>query len=346
MKELISVVVPVYNVQEHIENCLNSLISQTYTNLQIILVDDGSTDESGKICDRYKELDNRVEVIHKPNGGLADARNTGLKQVKGDYIAFLDSDDYIYKTMYEDLYNLLKEYDADISEGDFLRIDVSKKLESGKIIEEENSKRNIEASCYSNLDALRLLYGANNYEYVKKVVVWNKLYKKEVIGEIEFPVGRLHEDEFTTHKILFNANKVVSTNKILHGYMQTANSIMRKPLKPKRIVDTLDSYTAASEFFKEKKLVEIEAKTRRRYLEYCIELTAKVLNSDQNQELLEKLKDSYKTFYSEYKDIIINTEKTSKESKIVEFLTKINNTLEQGGQITIEDCNELKELNK
>lgn len=140
MKELISVVVPVYNVQEHIENCLNSLISQTYTNLQIILVDDGSTDESGKICDRYKELDNRVTVIHKPNGGLADARNTGLKQVKGDYIAFLDSDDYIYKTMYEDLYNLLKDYDADISEGDFLRIDVSKKLESGKIIEEENSK--------------------------------------------------------------------------------------------------------------------------------------------------------------------------------------------------------------
>ena len=107
-KELISIIVPVYNVEKYVEKCINSIINQTYKNLQIILVDDGSKDNSGKICDEFKLKDNRIEVIHKNNGGLSDARNAGLKLAKGDYIGFVDSDDYIEADMYETLYNLIK----------------------------------------------------------------------------------------------------------------------------------------------------------------------------------------------------------------------------------------------
>lgn len=345
MKELISVIVPVYNVEKDLENCLESLIKQTYDYLQIILVDDGSTDSSGTICDNYKKLDNRIEVIHKENGGLADARNTGLKKVKGKYIAFLDSDDYIYKTMYEDLYKLLKENDSDIAECDFIRIDIKQKENEDNIISEENSKRKIETNLLSNIEALRLLYGANLNEYLKKVVVWNKLYKKEIINEIEFPVGRLHEDEFTTHKILYNANKIVSTNKILHGYMQTSGSIMRKPLKPNRIKDTLDSYISASNFFKEKGLIEIEAKTRRRYLEYCIELAGKIISSDNNKELLDKLVEEYKSFYENYRELINNTQTSIKEKKIIDFLNNVYISIKNENKFKIEYWDAIKKLN-
>lgn len=345
MEELISIIVPIYNVEKYLENCLNSLLKQTYKNLQIILVDDGSTDSCKSICDKYKDLDNRIEVIHKQNGGLADARNVGLKKAKGKYIAFLDSDDYIYKTMYEDLYNILIENYADISQCEFLRIDEKNIGIEDKIIEEENAKRNIESKCYSNIEALKILYGADEAEYVNKVVVWNKLYKKEVLEKIEFPIGRLHEDEHTTYKIFFNSKKVVSTNKVLHGYMQTSNSIMRKPLKPKRIKDTLDAYIYASEFFKEKNLTEIEAKTRRRYLEYCIELSGKILSSDKNKELLSNLKDYYKSFYAKYNNIIFNTNTSEKERKIIDFLVQVNADLNQGNQFKIEYWDRLKELN-
>ena len=345
MKELISVVVPIYNVEKDLENCLKSLINQTYDNLQIILVDDGSTDSCGTICDNYKKIDNRIEIIHKANGGLADARNAGLKIVRGQYVAFLDSDDYIYRTMYEDLYKLLKENDSDIAECDFLRIDVSQKGNEESIINEENFKRKIETNILSNIDALRLLYGANIYEYVKKVVVWNKLYKREVINGIWFPTGRLHEDEFTTHKILYNANKIVSTNKILHGYMQTSGSIMRKPLKPKRIKDTLDSYMSASEFFKEEGLVELEAKTRRRYLEYCIELAGKIINSDNNKELLDQLVVEYKSFYEKYREIINNVKTSIKEKKIIDLLNEVYISIKKENNFKIEYCDTIKKLN-
>lgn len=110
----ISVIVPVYNVEDYLEECINSILGQTYKNLEIILVDDGSTDNSSKICDIYEKKDKRIKVIHKENGGLSSARNEGLKYRTGEYISFVDSDDFIDKTMYEKLYSAIKKYDADV----------------------------------------------------------------------------------------------------------------------------------------------------------------------------------------------------------------------------------------
>ena len=116
MKERISVVVPVYNVEQYLEKCVNSIINQTYKNLEIILVDDGATDKSGKLCDELAKLDNRIMVYHKKNGGLSDARNYGVERATGDYIGFVDSDDYIDAEMYEKLYEALKKENVDVAE--------------------------------------------------------------------------------------------------------------------------------------------------------------------------------------------------------------------------------------
>ncbi len=163
----ISVIIPVYNVENDIRFCLDSVLNQTYKNLQIILVDDGSTDSSGDICDEYKNKDSRIQVIHKQNGGLSDARNKGLEIADGDYIAFLDSDDYIYKTFYEELYNLITKYDADISECNFLRINDYNET-AHKLFENKNLEVTNEEIVSSNIEALNLLYGAKLDPYVKK----------------------------------------------------------------------------------------------------------------------------------------------------------------------------------
>ncbi len=331
-KEKISIVIPAYNVEKYIEHCLESVIHQTYKNLQIILVDDGATDKTSEICDRYAKIDNRIEVIHKPNGGLADARNKGLERVNGEYIAFLDSDDYIYPTFYEELYDLLKKYEADIAECDFLRIDIDNKEKSEQLISEENAKRKIEEEVTNNIEALKLLYGIKLEPYVKKVVVWNKLYKREIYEKIRFPLGKLHEDEYTTYKALFNANKIISTNRVLHGYMQTKNSIMRQEIKQKRIDDTLDAYVQVVEFFKKQNLPELEMKARRRSLENCIELVGKIIqgNGTNAKMQVEEISNVYKKNGKQYIECLKNSEIDENENKIVQFLIKTYEKIEDG----------------
>lgn len=336
LNEKISVIVPVYNVENDIENCLNSILDQTYKNLQIILVDDGSTDRSGRICDIYAQKDKRIEVTHKENGGLADARNTGLEKVMGEYIAFLDSDDYIYPTFYEELYKMVKEYNADIGECEFLRINIEDKLIAKDIIDNNNVK-NITQNIETNEDALCDLYGPRLKPYIKKVVVWNKLYKKNIFRTIRFPVGKLHEDEYTTYKIIHSAEKIISTNKILHGYMQTKNSIMRQEIKQKRIDDNLDAYIKSSEYFEELGLTEIEMKSRRRYLENCIELAGKVARGSgaNKQKQLEQISKLYKDNYEKYMDKIKSKITDERENEIISLLDdayldcKENNILDE-----------------
>ena len=176
--EKISIIVPVYNVEKYLEKSVNSILNQTYKNLEIILVDDGSKDNSGKIADDLSKNDERIKVIHKENGGLSSARNEGMKVVTGDYIAFLDSDDCIVPDFYEYLYNLIKKYDCDIAQGRFLRINEELMDNSNEIIENENSKIKIKEEVLTNKEALEVLYGIKEGPYIQEVVVWNKLYKK------------------------------------------------------------------------------------------------------------------------------------------------------------------------
>lgn len=321
-EDKISVIVPIYNVEKYLKYCIESILTQTYTNLEIILVDDGSTDGCNKICDEYAIKDKRIKVIHKKNGGLADARNTGLEQATGEYIGFIDSDDYIFPTFYEELYNLIKKYNADIAECEFLRINVENIEKCRDIIENENKSKEYLEEKTNNIEALNLLYGARLKPYLKKVVVWNKLYKKELFDSIRFPLGKLHEDEYTTFQILYKAKEIISTNRTLHGYMQTSNSIMRQEIKQKRIEDNLDAYIKSSDFFKEKNQLEIEAKSRRRYLENCIELAGKVYNGigkekDKQVLFITKLfKENYELYINEIKKLATDI----KEQEIIKLI--------------------------
>lgn len=225
----ISIIVPVYNVEKYLENCIESILNQTFKDFELILVDDGSTDNSGKICDIYEKKDTRIKVIHKNNGGLSSARNAGLDIACGKYIGFVDSDDSIHPKMYEVLYNLIKNHKSDISCCNYkCTYDISCKEH-----EELNLNEVIEMS---NIEAIEKLYDKDLG--VRLVVAWNKLYNKCLFDNIRYKVGRLHEDEFMAHRILYNSKKITYVDNELYYYLQRDGSIMSKKTY-KRKVDAL-----------------------------------------------------------------------------------------------------------
>lgn len=207
--DVISVIVPIYNVEKYLVRCLQSIIKQTYQNLEIILVDDGSTDTSGKLCDKFAEKDSRIIVIHKKNGGLSDARNVGIDKSSGSYLVFVDSDDWIDPDMISILYNVAQKNNSDIIECSY------RNIYKDHILEETNCNAEI-----INGDYVTALEGMLDWRYFKPVA-WNKLYKRNVIKDIRYPVGRLHEDEFTTYKYFYNAKKVSYIDVSKYNYDRT-----------------------------------------------------------------------------------------------------------------------------
>lgn len=199
----ISVIVPVYNVEKYLSQCLDSIIHQTYKNLEIILVDDGSTDSSGLICDNYSQKDKRIKIIHKCQGGLSDARNAGLKIATGEYISFIDSDDFIDKNMYSILINNTQKYNSDIVWFNYYNYYSKKHFINSSII------KNNDLYDLSSSDKIKF---AKNlfYQYKMDAHVWAKLYKRSIFNNIKFPYGKLFEDIFVLLPILSNA-KIIST---------------------------------------------------------------------------------------------------------------------------------------
>lgn len=246
---LISIIVPVYNVEKYLEKCVESLTSQTLKDIEIILINDGSQDLSGNICDSLSKNDSRIKVIHKENGGLSDARNIGIDLAVGEYLAFVDSDDWCEPKMFEMLYNLAIKYKADIVQGDYI-----------EAYDEECTIDNIqeEISKYSANEILEELYGS---KYPKAVVVWNKIYKKKLFDKIRFPKGKLHEDEFTTYKLFHKANLIIDTNFPLYYYRQRPGSIMNSEFNIRRL-DKLEALNKRYEYFIENGLDDLANKTQ------------------------------------------------------------------------------------
>ena len=220
---LVSVIVPVYNVQDYLSTCVQSIVDQTYTNLEIILVDDGSKDQSGLLCDQWKEKDERIQVVHQENGGLSAARNTGIEHAKGEYFLFVDSDDYILPTMVEDLYVYSQLYDGDITECGF------EWLVQGASFHQVDS---VVVEIFTPEQVIKRL------REVRFVVQWNKLFKREIFDTIRYADGRIHEDEFIVHHQLLNAKRIVCINKKLYIYNALRpNSITASSGSMKRFYD-------------------------------------------------------------------------------------------------------------
>lgn len=208
MERLVSIIIPVYNVEKYVSRCLESVVSQIYKNIEIIVVDDGSPDGSAEIIEKYCKRDSRVKLYHKINGGLSDARNFGLSKAKGDYVTYIDSDDFVTPDYVLTLVEDLENYHADIS--------CVCKLETSddRIPVDTNTK--LDPFVLSGYDTCLRLLNSRYYDYL--VTAWGKLYKREIVERFPFPIGKNHEDEATTALLYYGAKKVSFNSKICYGY--------------------------------------------------------------------------------------------------------------------------------
>ena len=246
---LVSVIIPCYNIADFISACLSSVFSQTYKNLQIIIIDDGSTDKTGEKLNRLAKLDNRIELIHQKNAGLSEARNTGLKRVKGEYVAFVDGDDYLDEKYIEKLLGAITSSGADVAICRYSE-DIN-----GKLKKSRGSRKKLLLSrkeALSEFLTQKLGTGA---------VVWNKLYKTEIFKKngLKFPKGKLHEDNFIMPEILKNTKKVALIPDRLYFYRRTEKSITGQMSK-KRLKDACESVENTKKLLKNENLeTELEA---------------------------------------------------------------------------------------
>lgn len=214
----ISVVVPVYNVEKYLNKCVTSIINQTHDNLEIILVDDGSTDKSGKLCEDLKAMDHRIKVIHKINGGLSSARNVGLDIVTGDYVGFIDSDDWVEPDFFQILKQGIDEYKADIAVVHFEKV-----RDFSKIAYMTSTQQ--KWTSFTKHSAMKTLFNSNLIGYSAV----NKLYHTELFNDIRFPEGMLMEDKATTYKLIHKVDfVVVNTSKKYHYFLREDSIIRRK----------------------------------------------------------------------------------------------------------------------
>lgn len=264
MNDLISVIIPVYNVGEYLQTCIDSVRKQTYKDLQIILVDDGSTDGSGQMCEDAALKDKRITVIHQRNGGLSAARNSGMEAAIGKYICFLDSDDWFDKSFVEKLYTIAEDREADVAVCTYFRV----KDETESIGDLQNA---VTVTEYDNIQAVSELIKERKISSV----VWNKLYRRSLWESVRFPVGRIHEDEFITYRVLWEASKIAETDEILYYYRQRTDSIMEaadgEALR-KRAFDAIDACEERYLFFKttDRRIAGIALVSYLDYLKYTV----------------------------------------------------------------------------
>lgn len=218
MNPLITVIVPIYNVEKYLNKCVESILNQTYKNLEIILVDDGSPDNCPEMCDNLAKKDSRIKVIHKENGGLSSARNAGLDIMTGEYVIFIDSDDYFELNALEVLYNAVVDNNCDMAVGRYVMVYDN---------EPDKTEFTDKVYLYTKSEYIRSFsIGLNNQLAVNMIISCCKLCKKNVFSDVRFPLNKIREDEFVIHKICNNCNKIVLVDECLYYYVQRTDSIM------------------------------------------------------------------------------------------------------------------------
>lgn len=233
--ELISVIVPVYKVEPYLNKCISSIVEQTYKNLEIILVDDGSPDNCPEICDAWAKKDSRIKVIHQINCGAGAARNVGIDVAKGDFLAFVDSDDYLAPYMYETLYKAMQDTGADTAECDYVKVEddhasfTSEYRKVALFTAGQALSAHIHDSCFSQL-------------------IWNKLYRRDLIQNVRFPIGMVIDDEFFTYQLIGRADRLVRLPCKMYAYRQQPNSVMHS-MSPKRCIDAVNAKIVRHTYF-------------------------------------------------------------------------------------------------
>ena len=254
MKKKVSIIIPIYNVEKYLKKCVDSVLQQTYKNLEIILVDDGSPDKCGKICDTYEKEDNRIKVIHKINGGLSDARNKGIEYATGDYYFFLDSDDFLACDAIEYLVDLVETTNSDIGAFSIYYYNF--------LTHKKERAENVDKDYILEMNKEQALFQMINTKINFGWKACNKLYKSELFKNVRFPFGKLYEDVGTTYKLILNANKIVYSSIPKYYYVNNDQSITRTYL------------------FNEKELARIEMAEQ-----MCTEIDLKINNKKLSKKL-------------------------------------------------------------
>ena len=259
MSDLISVIIPVYNVEKFLPKCIESVVNQTYVNIEILLIDDGSTDSSGKICDNYAKLDQRITVVHQVNEGVSGARNNGMKLIHGNYVAIIDSDDFLDLRYIEVMYDLIKKEAADIVRcGHFYSNEEGECF--GDVIDESYLCRKV----LDKKTAMQMLIEDCEIQSF----TWDKLYRRNILEGIEFPAGRYNQDIAIMHRIFDKAEKVVWTNEKLYFYRQREGSILHSRGE-KLNRDQMFAYEQRIDFL-QKDYPELKEQMVIRYVNFCI----------------------------------------------------------------------------
>ena len=233
MNQKISIIVPVYKVEQYLHKCVDSILAQTFTDFELILVDDGSPDNCGKICDEYATKDSRIKVIHKENGGLSDARNAGLDSAIGDYVGFVDSDDYIENDMYELLYDICINNNCEISSCSSIIHFKNKTVVNG----------GHPITIHTKEEAMKTMLEGKLYDEV----VWVKLFKRDLFEDVRFPVGRIYEDTAVTYKLIDKSHKVGCIGEAKYNYIKRDGSVMDNAIKNIKL-DAVYTYKDMYEF--------------------------------------------------------------------------------------------------
>lgn len=304
-ERVISVVVPVYNVEPYLKECLESIINQTYRDLEIILIDDGSTDKSGDICDEYGKKDERIIVIHQNNQGSASAKNAGLRKSSGEYLAFVDSDDFLQEDAYEFMVKQLEEYCADIIQGCFRKVYQKFYRDVNKIIEMQI------------LDTFEFL------ELFTKDwtcgLLWDKLYKRDIFKDIYFKEGHKIDDEFFTYKGVMNSKKILRVPHYIYNYRQRISSVMfSKDSQLKIISDSLEYLSIRREEVT-KSFPQLKKVYDEHYLNMLIILSK---NEYINAEHIKEIKQHVKKYFNENDKIKISLALCIELKKLQYYPTK------------------------
>lgn len=276
--KMISIIVPVYNVERYLDECIQSILNQTYKNYELILVDDGSTDESGTKCDEYAQLDKRVKVIHKENGGPSEARNIAVSQAKYDYITFIDSDDYVNATYLSKLVDGINKYGADICA--VLMLEVNE----GEIIKKREKDYGYKVVQITGEEALLNIL----YQKDLDTTPCGMLFRREIVDANPFPVGRFHEDDFTMYKFFEMAKVVTIVKSVEYYYVQHSSSIMHN----QSIVvlnDEVEASDNLDNYFRDSCPEKYIAAKSKKFSNYCQILIKYPHLSTENKELYDKI---------------------------------------------------------
>lgn len=285
--DLITVIVPAYMTEQYLDRCIASICQQTYANLEIILIDDGSSDCSPEICNKWGEMNRRIKVIHQKNQGVSAARNVGVKESHGNYIMMVDSDDYLYAGMIETMYITQKKYEVDLVICDFIKGN-SENFEFPNIMDSQ-------VELISAETALRRIYESDE-KALQYVAPWAKLYKKELFEEISYPEGKIFEDIYITHKILYKCKKIAVISRKMLYYFQHSESIMNREFHVGKL-DYLEALKERIYFFHNHEMRELETIAYDEYLHSLIWEYSRTRDLLNNKAAMREIVERYREIY-------------------------------------------------